>query len=165
MSKLAVNVADNVYEVDVEMPLQIGGEWRVTVNGRPVQVELPASDRPFAEIEWVIVDGRPLEIVFDHDLRWLRTFRGMHHIEVRDLEALTSRPVGGDGRVKAPIPGLIARVLVEVGQRVTAGDAVVVLEAMKMENEIAATNSGHVTAIHVAAGQSVLRQDVLVEIR
>ena len=65
---------------------------------------------------------------------------------------------------KAPIPGLIARVLVEKGQQVSADDALIVLEAMKMENEIRAPRSGVVTSIQVKPGDSVVRNTVLVEV-
>jgi biotin carboxyl carrier protein len=67
--------------------------------------------------------------------------------------------------VKAPMPGLVLRLEVEVGQRVEPGTGVVVLEAMKMENEIKAQGSGVVAAIHVEAGQAVDKGTPLVEIR
>lgn len=54
-----------------------------------------------------------------------------------------------DGRVKSPIPGLVAHIRVQVGDRVEAGQPILVLEAMKMENEIRAPVKGVVTAVHV----------------
>jgi acetyl-CoA/propionyl-CoA carboxylase, biotin carboxylase, biotin carboxyl carrier protein len=68
---------------------------------------------------------------------------------------------GGSGTVTAPMQGTIVKVLVEVGQRVTTGDALVVLEAMKMENHINAETSGTVEEVRVAAGDSVGTGDVL----
>jgi acetyl-CoA/propionyl-CoA carboxylase, biotin carboxylase, biotin carboxyl carrier protein len=70
----------------------------------------------------------------------------------------------GSGNVEVPMQGTIVKVLVEVGQQVEAGQAVVVLEAMKMENQIAAEKSGTVKEIKVAAGDTVGAGDVVVVI-
>jgi biotin carboxyl carrier protein len=136
----------------------------VTVNGEPLQVEIPDMDAPLEEMDWIVVDDRPYEITFDRDLRWIKAYNAIHRVEVRDQEMMVARPHSGDGRVKAPIPGLIARVLVAAGQQVQAGDPLLVLEAMKMENEIRAQRAGVVNALHVNPGQSVARHEVLVEI-
>jgi len=70
----------------------------------------------------------------------------------------------GSGHVEVPMQGTIVKVLVEVGQQVEAGQAVVVLEAMKMENQITAEKAGTVTEIKVAAGDTVGAGDVVVVI-
>jgi acetyl-CoA/propionyl-CoA carboxylase biotin carboxyl carrier protein len=67
----------------------------------------------------------------------------------------------GSGDVVVPMQGTIVKVLVEVGQEVEAGQAVVVLEAMKMENQIQAEKSGKVKEIKVAAGDTVGSGDVV----
>ncbi len=67
----------------------------------------------------------------------------------------------GAGLVKAPMPGRIIRVLVEVGQTVKSGQGVMVVEAMKMENELQAPRDGVVSELHVAEGQAVESQDPL----
>ena len=113
---------------------------------------------------WMVVGKRPYELVFDHDLHWIKAYGGMHQIEVRDLEAVISRPRSGDGRIKAPIPGLITRLLVEPGDEVEAGQPMLVLEAMKMENIIRANRAGTVAAIPVSPGQTVMNNEVLAEI-
>jgi acetyl-CoA/propionyl-CoA carboxylase biotin carboxyl carrier protein len=66
--------------------------------------------------------------------------------------------------IRAPIAGKVVKVVVAVGDQVAAGAAVIVLEAMKMENELAAERGGTVAAIHKAAGQAVDTGDLLVEI-
>ncbi len=70
----------------------------------------------------------------------------------------------GSGNVEVPMQGTIVKVLVEIGQVVEAGQAVVVLEAMKMENQIAADKAGTVKEIKVAAGDTVGAGDVVVVI-
>ena len=71
---------------------------------------------------------------------------------------------GGNGKVTVPMQGTIVKVLVEVGQAVEAGQSVVVLEAMKMENQIEADKSGKIKAINVKPGDTVGAGDVVVEI-
>jgi pyruvate carboxylase subunit B len=75
----------------------------------------------------------------------------------RQIQALTGRKPGGPagGVVRAPMPGLVVRVEVAEGQRIAAGAALVVVEAMKMENELRATRPGVVAKVHVAAGTAV----------
>ncbi len=70
----------------------------------------------------------------------------------------------GSGKIAVPMQGTIVKINVEVGQSVAAGDAVVVLEAMKMENNVAADIDGTVTAINVEAGQSVAAGEVVIVI-
>jgi acetyl-CoA/propionyl-CoA carboxylase biotin carboxyl carrier protein len=70
----------------------------------------------------------------------------------------------GSGKVTVPMQGTIVKVNVEVGQKVEAGDTVVILEAMKMENTVNAEKSGVVTAVNVATGDQVGGGDVVVEI-
>ena len=66
--------------------------------------------------------------------------------------------------LKAPLPGVITDILVEIGQEVQAGDNVIVLEAMKMANALQAEKSGKISAIVVKVGQSVMEDEALVVI-
>jgi acetyl-CoA/propionyl-CoA carboxylase biotin carboxyl carrier protein len=75
-----------------------------------------------------------------------------------------SAAVGGSGKVAVPMQGTIVKVLVETGQTVSAGDSVVVLEAMKMENNVAADIDGTVAEVKVEPGQSVAAGEVVVVI-
>jgi biotin carboxyl carrier protein len=78
--------------------------------------------------------------------------------------AASGAAVNKANAVKAPLPGVITEILVEVGQTVEAGDNVIVLEAMKMANNLQAEKGGKVTAICVKVGQSVMEDDALVVI-
>lgn len=69
-----------------------------------------------------------------------------------------------DRNVHAPMPGLVFDLLVEVGQEVAEGEALVILEAMKMENVLRAAGAGRVTAVHVARGEAVEKRQLLLEI-
>ena len=73
-------------------------------------------------------------------------------------------PAGAGSPQKAPLPGTVIDVKVQVGQQVNAGDIVVVLEAMKMQNNIEAEYSGKVTSILVKPGETVMEGAVLLTI-
>lgn len=165
MSKLLVTIDGEPFEVEFDVPHWNGAAVSLQVNGEPVAVQTSSPTHSLADIDWIIVDGRPYEIVFDEQLRWIKAYSGIHKAEVRNLEAPVARPQSRDGRVKAPIPGLITQVLVRVGESVSAGQPLLVLEAMKMENEIRAPRAGTVTAVHVSANQSVARDTVMAEIQ
>ena len=80
---------------------------------------------------------------------------------IRDLSAASAGPTG-PAPVLAPMPGLIVRVSVKVGDRVEAGQGLVVMEAMKMENELRATAPGIVKSVEVSAGTAVEKGALLV---
>lgn len=156
---------------DREVEVVIDGE-RVTVDGRTVVVHQAAiAGTPLHQ---VMIDGRPLLLPLERQGpgRWSVTAWG----EKRDASVLDERarhiqglvrqaePASQGGSVKAPMPGLVLRIPVAVGQEVAAGQGVVVLEAMKMENEIKALAPGIVTAISVQAGQAVEKGQVLVKL-
>lgn len=82
---------------------------------------------------------------------------------IRDLAA-TSEVASGPAPLKAPMPGLVVRIAVAVGDTVVAGQALVVVEAMKMENELRAATAGVVTAIRAVQGTAVEKGAVLVEL-
>ncbi len=71
----------------------------------------------------------------------------------------------GATTVEAPMPGNIWKVVAKEGQAVKAGDVLIILEAMKMENEIMAPNDGVVASIHVAEGAAVNGGDILVSLK
>jgi len=82
---------------------------------------------------------------------------------IRDLTAAAARP-GGPAPLVAPMPGLIVRVKVQVGDTVQAGQGLVVMEAMKMENELRAAAPGRVKAIVATPGTAVEKGARLVEL-
>jgi len=92
-------------------------------------------------------------------------------MEVRDEKDLLldklgfkAGTTGGEGKLSAPMPGKILKVLVNSGGAVKAGDPVIILEAMKMENELKSPVDGTLIAIHVDEGQSVEKNELLLEI-
>lgn len=82
---------------------------------------------------------------------------------IRDL-AGTSAGASGPAPLKAPMPGLIVRVSVQVGDQVQAGQGIVVMEAMKMENELRTTAAGVVKSIAAVPGTAVEKGALLIEL-
>ncbi len=163
MSKIAVTVDGQTYEVEVTLPPISATEFTVAVDGQTVPVSVSSLDGIDA-LDWIVTDNGPYEITVDRDLQWIRSYRGRHTVEVRDMEVTTARPMSRDGRVKAPVPGLIRRILVQPGDTVEAGQPLLVLEAMKMENEIKAPRNGTVLQLNTQQGKTVTLGDVLAEI-
>lgn len=121
----------------------------------------------------LIVDGRSLPVSVEstgEDTLRVTVAGRRTEVHVKDERALLLEEFGldeelaGGGAVVAPMPGLVLDVLVEEGDAVEAEQGLIVLEAMKMENELRAPAKGTVTAIHATAGDAVDKNDVLIEI-
>ena len=114
----------------------------VEVNGIDYEIELEKTDRRKTEI-----------------IRSEKTSPSFNVVKT------PAKPVAtGTGSLLAPIPGLILRILVNEGDSVNAGDTVLILEAMKMESEIASTTTGIIKKIIVKEGVSVQEGEVLLEV-
>lgn len=113
----------------------------VTVNGEKFSVEMEAEKEPEKK---KVVLGQPAEE------------------KKADNDSSVTANVNVSNAIKAPLPGVIIEIKVAVGDEVKAGDTLVVLEAMKMANNIEAEKAGKVTAICVKNGESVLEDAPLV---
>lgn len=164
MSKLSVTVDGYTYEVEVDELANGSQQMIVKVNGQKHTVIAPDINTPLREMGWFIVANRPYEVMIDADLAWIRSAWGIHSLEIQDMQASLPRPAMGDGRVKAPIPGQVTQVCVAIGDEVEPGQPLLVLEAMKMENEIRAPRAGRVKELNVLPGQRVSLNEVLAEI-
>jgi acetyl-CoA/propionyl-CoA carboxylase biotin carboxyl carrier protein len=138
-------------------------------DGATLTAGAPAADgtAPAALVEQTVpveVDGRRFSVkVWLPDAPVAHASGGGGATRSRPKPAITGGSGGaaGSGTVTAPMQGTIVKILVEVGATVAIGEALVVLEAMKMENQINAETSGTVQEIRVAAGDSVGTGDVL----
>lgn len=127
--------------------------------------------RPQPGIYSLLIDGRSHEVFVEEAQGRLAVHLGTRSFAVRAIDVRRhrrSRDAAGvhDGlvRITAPIPGRVSRILVAAGQQVARGDGVVVVEAMKMENELRAPRDGVVGDIEVAEGQGVEGGALLVTI-
>lgn len=146
---------------------QVGERMEVAVDGRTVEVELlPAGAGLFALL---CPDGRTFAVVGQRRGQgvWRVTFGQMDfEVHLRDpLEREVEQGRAGRAgakEVRAPIPGKVVGALVAPGDAVHAGQVVVVLEAMKMENQIAAEADGIVREVRAAPGTAVEGGELLV---
>lgn len=149
---------------NIEYPVVADGDI-ITVNGRPFTIEVTDDGA-------VLVDGIAYDIALEGETATVSgepctvQVTGLATTPVAAVAAPAAPAVAaaGAGAVLAIMPGKIIRVLVEVGQQVQDGQPVCVLEAMKMENELHAHQSGAVQAVHVKPGDDVEKDQVLVEI-
>lgn len=164
MPKLAVKLDEQTFEIELATLPETNKEMVVRVAGTAVRVRIPAHYEPPAWPEWIIIDDHPYEVAFQRDLRAVHAQGQTHRIEVRDAQAPVLRPASADGRVKAPIPGVITQIFVTPGTSVQAGQPLFILEAMKMENQIRAPRSGIITTISIEPRTTVSLGQTLAEI-
>lgn len=124
-------------EASVEMPQP--GVYSVLLDGRSYQARV--------EEDVVSVNGFRYEIEVRDPRRWSRQSRGGAH--------------AGAQNIKAPMPGKVVRVLVAVGDAVEPGQGIVVVEAMKMQNELKAPRAGTVVRLATTIGATVIVGEVL----
>lgn len=148
--------------------------YTVTVGASTYQIDL-ATAQGGALLSLLQGDGRQYEVAVRrtgsaaHGTYHVSSFRGVHAVEVMDplthlAEQTRSEGAGAKGAVRAYMPGRVVDILAAPGDEVVKGQGIVVLEAMKMKNEIAAECDGHVISIKVECGQAVEGGDVLFEI-
>ncbi len=155
-----------------EYRVEILDDGRVSINGQVFEVDFqPIGDQPLYSL---LVSGRSYEatIAFVEDA-WEVLLQGvLYRVQVEDERMRRLRAQAGEKtvshkrvRIKAPMPGLVVDVKVETGQEVDKGQVLLLLESMKMQNEIRAPRAGQVVGVYVEAGQSVEQGKVLVELQ
>lgn len=143
----------NGAQFDVTIDSIVGSKAKVEVNGIPFEVEMQGSSLVEEALPTVSTEATPAT-----------TTPAAPAAETpAAAPAATSGP-GAGTPVKAPLPGVVTKILVSAGQAVKNGDTVLVLEAMKMENNITAEADGSVTGICVSAGDSVMEGTTLLTI-
>jgi 3-methylcrotonyl-CoA carboxylase alpha subunit len=149
---------------------QQDGATTVLLDGAPWSADLTLLSEP--SLHSLLLDGHSREMVLSKKGETVHVSIDGETIEARVLDELAraladagDRAPRGALEVTAPMPGVVAAVLVAPGERVEAGHAVVVLEAMKMQNELASDADGIVDRILVSAGDSVAGGAVLVTLK
>jgi biotin carboxyl carrier protein len=141
-------------------------KYDVTINGVTYLVDL--LKRNGEEISFT-VDGQNYDVRVSRKISETRIARSSHHITQQTPVATSTgsqmaTTPSSPGEVTAPIPGILSSIKVSVGDQVTVGDTVAVIEAMKMENPIRAHCNGKVTQIYGKAGDEVKVGTALVTI-
>jgi biotin carboxyl carrier protein len=148
VDEMHIRIGERLYEVDFK-----------SVNGQPV----------FS----LILDGKSYEaFVYQNDEEWDVLLRGrQYQVKVEDeREKRLKTAAGGSGisggefQLKAPMPGLVVSTLVEEGQEVKKGQVLLILESMKMQNELKCPRDGVVGRVRIKAGESVEQRQTLLSV-
>jgi len=140
------------------------GQWQCRVDGITLSIDAVLT-RP--NVLSILLDGKVYEIkreLTTHDLHlWVGNSR--YSVEVRDPRSLRDRKAGtvaeGAQQLSAAMPGKVVRVLLQQGARVEAGQGILVIEAMKMQNEIKSPKGGTIQKLMVATDDAVNAGDVV----
>lgn len=138
-------------------------KFKFTISGNEYEVEIKNFEDDVAKIE---VNGTKYEVEVHQEVKASKTptlVRTQVPVDRKDSKikkTVSSRAY----TLKAPLPGNIFKILKQVGDDVKKGDTIMIMEAMKMENNIQSEKDGKITNIKVKEGDAVLQNDVLAEI-
>jgi len=141
-------------------------KFKFTINGNQYETEVLNIEENIAEIE---VNGTLYKVEVDKTMKTTKTPKLVRQTVVPSTDshpsvAKTSSPTGpkGAGSIKSPLPGVILEMFVREGDTVKMGQKLLMLEAMKMENNIEADKAGKVLSILKHKGDNVMEGDVLI---
>ena len=157
--KYVATVDGSDHAVDVQRG-EKPGAFSVTLSGKTHQVDLERTARGW--LYSLLIDGHSFEIVQAEGV--LQVNGQSFTVEVeRDLglQRAHGSTAGGPAALKAPIPGLVVAVRVKAGDLVETGQALVIVEAMKMQMELKSPRAGQVSEVHAEPGQEVNRGQIL----
>jgi biotin carboxyl carrier protein len=163
--KYEVTVADHLYTIEINQ------EGVLTLDGQEIHVDFTSIIG--SNLYSLIVENESFEaFVEPREDHWEVLMRGfLYEVTITDersrrlsARARMAEPEGGELHIKAPMPGLVVTIPVNIGDQILKGQNVIILESMKMENELKAPRDGVVERINVAKGDSVEKNQVLVVI-
>ena len=141
-------------------------KYKFTINGNQYDAEILSAEEGIVEIE---INGTHYKVEVDKEIKTTKTPKlvrpkAVPSTDMHPSVAKTSSPSTpkGAGSIKSPLPGVILDVFVREGDTVTMGQKLLMLEAMKMENNIEADKAGKVVSILKQKGDAVMEGDVLI---
>ena len=135
-------------------------KFKFTIRGNEYEVNVISFEDNIAEVD---VNGSVYQVELAKDVKTTKTPKLVRPKPVATREA-KPKPVAGLSKVEAPLPGNIVKINIKEGDAVSKGQTIMIMEAMKMENNILAEKDGTVSKINVSEGDTVLQGDVLAEI-
>ena len=142
-------------------------KYKFTIHGNVYEVNILNVEDNVIDLE---VNGSSYQVEVDKTIQPVKTPKLVRQRVVPDTESTPSvgtgakSPAAASGTINSPLPGTILSILCKVGDSVKVGQKLMILEAMKMENNIDSDKQGTIVAIKVNPGQSVMEGDVLIEI-
>ena len=135
--------------------------YKFKVNETGYTVNIKSHEDNIINLE---VNGTSYDVVLQGDLKKTKTPTLIRSASQRPAEPLKVNPSSSKTTIIATIPGTVLSIDVKVGDTLKVGDRMLVLEAMKMENNIVCEKAGTITAIKITVGQQVLQDAVMIEI-
>ena len=138
--------------------------YKFTIRGHVYEVEILDIEENIAEIE---VNGTHYKVELHKELRKTKTpklIRAKVPSPTTKEKKITKDIGTKSYKVVAPLPGTILQIFAKEGDTVNAGDKLLIMEAMKMENDVLAEKSGTIKSIKVSTNDAVLQNDLLIEI-
>lgn len=144
---------------------------KLNINGKESEIIIKDDDKHGTYLLWKN-KKYPVEVIYKNQNRYEILLNGISYTytvetptSYKRMRFLSSKSSSNKNEnLEAPMPGKIVEVITEEGREVRAGEPLLILEAMKMQNEIQAPISGKIKKIHVKAAQSVLKDDLMIEI-
>jgi biotin carboxyl carrier protein len=160
-----VTIAEKVYRVELVRTEQ---EWKCKLDGRELPLDVVSAQDGMLSL---LLQGKSYEVKQETVGAESNVIVGQERfsVSVRDPRSFRSRRRSGASeqgvmKIKAPMPGKVVRILAPVGSQVEIGQSVVVIEAMKMQNELKAPKTGVVKKINVEEGAAVDAGQALAEV-
>lgn len=136
-------------------------QYKFVINGHQYEVEIKDFNNNIADLE---VNGTPFKVEVENQATFTKTPKIARPQSKAPVAPSAPSVSAATSPVISPLPGTILQITVKVGDKVQKGDKLVIMEAMKMENNIQADRDGEIKSIKVAIGDNVLQGAVLVEI-
>ncbi len=160
-----VTIGEKTFRVEL---VRAGPAWRCKLDGKEFPVDVVS---PHSGVLSLLIGGKSYEVRQENAAAETNIVIGHEcfRVAVRDPRSLRSRRSSGDEghgvrKITAPMPGKIVRILAPAGSEVEAGQAVLVIEAMKMQNELKSPKKGKIRKLNVSEGAAVEAGQALAEV-
>ena len=138
-------------------------KFKFTISGNPYEVEIQKFENNVAKME---VNGTAYKVEVHKEVKQVSKTPKLvrPNVQTKRKDTKIKKSMQGITPIKAPLPGTILKIMVKEGDEVKQSDNLLIMEAMKMENQVLAERAGKIKSIKVAEGDAVLQNDVLIEI-
>jgi len=131
------------------------------INSNNYKVNIKSHEGNIIDLE---VNGTSYAVEMKEEIKKTKTPTLIRAASKRPTEPLKVNPKSQKTKIVAPIPGVVLSIDVKVGDTLKLGDRILVLEAMKMENNIVCEKAGTITSINISVGQQVLQNELMIEL-
>jgi biotin carboxyl carrier protein len=135
--------------------------YKFKINENGYSVNIKSHEDNIINLE---VNGTSYAVVMKQEIKKTKTPTLVRAASKRPAEPLKVNPKSSKTKIVAPIPGVVMSIDVKIGDVLKVGDRMLVLEAMKMENNIVCEKAGTITALNISVGQQVLQDEVMIEL-